>query len=136
MWCNTSFQCFRSFELNRQPLMCPSSFANTTPQWLVSHEPNDLVFKLSNISDSILAQGNVCSTNFGNKVAFLANICNCKLRIFSPPHSHGVHIFSCDRSCTPQIRNYLEHQKFLMISELIFCVICFGQSIIIMQYYM
>ena len=30
MW---SFQCFRSFELNRQPLMCPSSFPNTTSQW-------------------------------------------------------------------------------------------------------
>ena len=130
MWCNVSFQCFRSFELNGQPLMCPSGFSNTTSQWLVSHEPNDLVFNLSNISYSILAQGNVFSANFGNKVAFLANICKCKLRKFSPPLNRGVHIFSSDRSRIP-LCDCLEHQKLLMISELIFCIMCFGQSIII-----
>ena len=117
-------QCFRSFELNRHLMMCPSSFP------LVSHEPNDLVFKLSNIYDSILAQGNVCSTNFGSKVVFVANICNYKLRIFSPPYNRGVYFFSSDRSCTP-LHHCLEQQILLMISALIFCIMCFGQSIII-----
>ena len=68
----------------------------------------------------MLAQGNVFSTNFGNKIAFLANICKCKLRIFSPLLSHGVHIFSSDKSRIP-LWDCLEHQKLLMISELIFC---------------
>ena len=63
-----------------------------------------------------LAQGNVFSANFGSKVAFLANICNCKLRIFSPPHNRGVHVLSSDRSRTP-LRDCFEHQNLLMISH-------------------
>ena len=71
--------------------------------------------------------------NFGSKVAFLAIICNYKLRIFTPPHSHGAHIFSGDRTHTP-LYDCFERQNFLMSSELIFCILfvlirtsqCFG----------
>ena len=93
MWCKTFFQCIRNFELNGQTMMCLSSVPHTKSKWLVPHEPNDLVLQIIKHIWYILAQDNVCSENFGSTVAFLANICICKLRIFSPPHNCGVHIF-------------------------------------------
>ena len=126
MWCYTSFHWFRSLELNGQPFMCSSNFLNTTSKWLVSYEPNDLDFKLSNIYDSILAQGNACSTNFGTKVAFLANICNCKLIIFSPPHNRGVHISSSHRSRTPLLMRREQKIACNFWVNLLYHVFCVG----------
>ena len=112
----------RKLKLSIEPAF---SFFVFLSSYLLPH-----VIFYTNISNNILAHGNVCLANFGSRVGFLTNICNYKLRIFLPRHSWGVHIFFCDRNHTPLL-NFLEHQKFHMISESIFCIMCFGQSIII-----